>query len=286
MLIALLFACSTSAKRGDSSDTAPADTDADTDTDADADTDADTDADADTYSSGDGPWTWTEQTVEIAGQEVDIYTSDAPGPLPAVSWAHGFARGPQFHVAAARHAASWGFLVATPQLPSFSDHEVNAAFIADDLVPAIDQGGGIYLVGHSAGGLESAIAAAAIQPNAYVGLDPVDYEDMGAAAAPDVHNALVLHGEPASCNADGNSAGWAMPSAWHVDVTGASHCDFESDTESGCTLFCGDNDAARQELIQTYAVAWLVHAACGDANAWMETGSQAAADQAAGLISW
>lgn len=244
------------------------------------------DTEPEPYSAGDGPWSVTEATTEVSGQEVKLYTPDAPGPLPGVVWSHGFARGPQFHVAAARRAATWGFLVATPVLPEFSDHEANGSFIASSMVPVVDQGAGVMLVGHSAGGLASLIAASQVPVDAYVGLDPVDASGLGLAAAPSVNNALVLHGEPSGCNSEGNSTEWQIPAAWQVTVVGASHCDFESDTETGCTAFCGDNDAARQALIQTYAVAWLVHAVERGADAWMEAGSEALADRDAGRIDW
>lgn len=238
------------------------------------------------YGSGDGPWSVTEETIEVAGQEVRLYTPDAPGVLPGVVWSHGFARGPQFHVTAARRAATWGFLVATPVLPEFSDHAANGLFIADSMLPVVDQGAGVMLVGHSAGGLASLLAASQVPVDAYVGLDPVDASGLGLDAAANVSNALVLHGEPASCNSDGNAADWDIPSVWRVTVSGASHCDFESDTDSGCTLFCGESDSARQALVQEYAVAWLVHTAGRGADAWMEGGSEAEADRDAGRISW
>ncbi|GDX80706.1 hypothetical protein LBMAG42_25170 [Deltaproteobacteria bacterium] len=283
MSILLLAACAASGVN-------PPDGEADTGAPGRDDTGADSASDTGTismpYAAGDGPWSVTEQTTEVAGQDVTLYTPNAPGALPAVVWSHGFARGPQFHVTAARRAASWGFLVATPVLPEFSDHAANGAFIADSMVPAVDQGVGVMLVGHSAGGLASLIAASRVPVEAYVGLDPVDASELGLDAAAGVSNALVLHGEPSSCNSDGNSNDWEIPSAWHVSVAGASHCDFESDTESGCTMFCGANDPERQALIQEYAVAWLFHAAGGNADAWLEGGSKSVADRDAGMISW
>ncbi len=273
MLLLILSSCS-----APTSDSGPPESDSDTA--------GETDSDTDTYGDGDGPFGVIEETVEVAGQEVTLYTPDAPGALPGVVWSHGFARGPQFHVTGARRAASWGFLVATPVLPEFSDHAANGAFIADSMVPAVDQGAGVMLVGHSAGGLASLLAATQAPVDAYVGLDPVDSSELGLEAAADVLNALVLHGEPTACNSDANSTAWDIPLAWHVTVIGASHCDFESDTETGCTLVCGDSDSARQALIQEYAVAWLLNTVGRGAEAWLAGGSEAEADRDGGRISW
>lgn len=257
-------------------------------TDSGADSTADTAAETEhsgEYDAGSGPYRVTPSTVTWGGESVDLYTPVVDGPRPGVVWSHGFARGPQFHVAAAERAASWGFVVAAVALPSFSDHAANGAFIADSALPEVDAGAGVFVVGHSAGGLASLVAAAAYEVTAYVGLDPVDAEELGLATAPSVTiPALVLHGVASACNAEANSWDWPLPNAWQVAVTDATHCDFESNTEAGCEAFCGDADAARQELIQAYAVGWLMHHSGQGADAWIEGGAQATADIAAGRI--
>lgn len=249
-----------------------------------------TPTDAEPYGGGQGPWGVTEEVTEVAGQEVTVYTPDAPEPVPGVIWSHGFARGPQFHVTGARRAASWGFRVATPALPEFSDHEANGVFLAEAMVPFIDSGAGVMLVGHSAGGLASLIAASLVRVDAYVGLDPVDSSGLGEDVAGSVENALVLHGEPSACNSNGNSREWVTGAGWRVTVTGASHCDFESDTEPGCAVLCGANAEERQALIQEYTVAWLLVAAGGGAvsgaDAWTEGGAEAVEDRDAGSVDW
>ena len=99
--------------------------------------------------------------------------------------------------------------------------------------------------------------------------------------------ALLLHGESSYCNSDANSAAWELGGyTWSVDVTDADHCDFESDTDWLCTTACGAEDARRQELIQAYAVAFVLNSLTGEAGDWVEGGSQAVADRAAGDIDW
>jgi dienelactone hydrolase len=247
------------------------------------------------YDGDPGPAGVSTRTSRVAGASVTWYTPDTPGPWPVVIWSHGFARGPQHHETAARFAASWGFLVATPALPNFADHAANGRFLAEDLLPAAVTASGqadppVALVGHSAGGLASVIASASASGvDAYVGLDPVDSGSLGADAARRVSApALILHGEAGSCNAEANSSAWRFSgTAWSVDVNGASHCDFESDSDGLCTSFCGGEDAAIRELSLAYATAWLLQQLGGaDASAWVEGGSQADADRSARRLSW
>lgn len=277
---ALLAGCPVGSTLADSGADSGAESGADT-----ADNTPDDTGNSGEYNAGSGPYRVTASTVTWGGESVDLYTPTVDGPRPGVIWSHGFARGPQFHVAAAERAASWGFLVAAVSLPSFSDHAANGSFIADSALPEVDAGAGAFVVGHSAGGLASLVAAAAHPVDAYVGLDPVDADELGLATAPAVNApALVLHGLASSCNADANSWDWALPNAWQVGVTDASHCDFESNTEGGCETFCGSADATRQELIQAYAVAWLMHHSGQGADDWIEGGAQAIADTTAGRI--
>ncbi len=297
LALLLLIACTPSKSPDDSSSDADADTDADTDTDTDADSDTDTDSDADTYTGATGPWTVSTTTLSVDGTDVTVYVPNSPAESTSLAVvSHGFARGPSNHVGTATRLASWGFVVATPQLPTLSDHVQNGEYVANDLVPALRTAygaatdGKLALMGHSAGGLASLIAAAETPADALIGLDAVDVSDTGASYAGSVSApTLLLAGDPSACNSDGNGTAWAALLAgqsWLLSVTDATHCDFESDTDSLCTMVCGANDAARQDRIQAYAVAWAVHQLHGDADAWMQDGAQAAADRAAGTISW
>lgn len=244
------------------------------------------------YAAGDGPYKVTARASKLAGADVDVYTPAGDGPFPVVLWAHGFFRKKEQHVDAATHAASWGFLVVAPDLPEFSDHQANGEWLANDLLPEVQAlpvaGPEVLMVGHSAGGLASLVGAGLAHADAWVGLDPVDASSIGAGADQDVTGAaLLLHGEPGTCNSDGSAYGWKTGGEqWTVTVTDGNHCDFESNTDSTCTAFCGDPDDARAALIQQYAVAWLVQQTGGDAAAWMQGGSVAEADKKAKKVSW
>jgi len=289
---------------GDADTDADSDTDADTDTDTDTDTDADGDTDADTdtdtpglvYDGGTGPWTVSDLDDSVDGNDVTYFVPSGGGPWPVVVWSHGFARSKDAHAASAARLASWGFLVVTPNLPEFSDHAANGDAIANVFLPAARSAFGSQVseqaafVGHSAGGLASLVAAASADVDAYVSLDGVDVSDLGVDTAPGVSEpSLFLVGAGSYCNSDGNGAAWASlvaGSAWRVDVPDASHCDFESNTDWLCTLACGAEDAARQEVIQQYAIAWVVQHTLGGAEDWIEGGRQALADRDAGRIDW
>lgn len=246
------------------------------------------------YEGGPGTLAVVTETSRVAGADVTWYRPDTAGPFPVVIWSHGFARGPEQHVEAARWMASWGFLVATPKLPEFSDHEANGAFLANDLVPAAILESGqddppVALVGHSAGGLASLVAAAAGVADTYVGLDAVDAGNLGTDVDGSVSvPALLLHGEAGACNANGSSESWTLGGdQWDLEVVGANHCDFESDTDGLCTFLCGDEDAARQELILTFTTAWLLdHLGVFPTPEWGRGGARAEAERSAGRVSW
>ena len=85
-----------------------------------------------------------------------------------------------------------------------------------------------------------------------------------------------------------NSTGWRTGgTAWHLTVEGASHCDFESDSDGLCTGFCGGEDEDRRQLALDYATAWVLEAlGVMGTPEWSERGSRAAEDRAAGRLSW
>ncbi len=228
------------------------------------------------YDDGDGPRSVDEESDEVAGSDVVWFTPDGE-PLGALVWSHGFARGAGNHASAARRAASWGFLVVTPSLPSFADHAANGEFLASDLVPEARERVGdapVALVGHSAGGLASLLAAAEGSADLLVTLDGTDVGDLGVDAADDVEiPALVLAGEPSTCNASGSGRAWADDDRVLVGMPDASHCDFESDTDGLCERLCGDADPERQTLAQAVAVGWIAHAWGLGADAWVPGGA-------------
>lgn len=243
-----------------------------------------------TYAEGDGPYAVDSEDAKVSGQAATWFVPRGASGAPVVLWSHGFARSRAYHAEAARHAASWGLLVVTVDLPSpYGGHEENAQFLAEDLLPAAldraEAGEQWAFVGHSAGGLAAVLAAAEVGAGAVVGLDAVDDDDLGRDAARRVSApTLRLVGEPSACNASGNGRDWSMGGTdWLVEVPGASHCDFENPTDSLCTMVCGAEDAARQAVVGEYATAWLVHALLGGAEAWVG-GAEANADRDDGRI--
>jgi hypothetical protein len=185
------------------------------------------------------------QTVAASCQmETRIFTPDVDTGAPLIVLAHGFARTADQLTGWAEHLASWGFIVATPQLchSSFwdTDHEVNG----EDMLAIADALGASEVIygGHSAGGLSGLIAGALdVRTVGVIGLDATDADGVGLGYAPLLDApAIGLLGEPSDCNSDCNGSALyqAATDAIAVRVTDADHCDYESDTDWMCTTFC------------------------------------------------
>jgi dienelactone hydrolase len=129
----------------------------------------------------------------------------------------------------------------------------------------------VMLVGFSAGGLSSLLAADTPGVVGFVGLDPFDRvlanetERAGINASRKLTTEALLLRAPASrCNANAVAAPWGteLKSLWRDDlIAGASHCDFEAPTDWKCRLACGDTDPARQLQVRSgildAAARWL-----------------------------
>lgn len=209
------------------------------------------------------------QTVVHAfdGHRVTLDVYPAVDPLRgAAILSHGFTRSRRTLAGHAQALADAGVLVLTPDLPCTFDFRCNARALAA-MVGALRAGGtfgapveGVMLVGFSAGGLSSLLAADTPGVVGYVGLDPFDRsmpdeaERLGLAAAGRLRTeALLLRAPPSSCNAEAVAAAWAtaLPALWGDElITGASHCDFESPTDWMCRLACGHTDPARQQRVR------------------------------------
>jgi pimeloyl-ACP methyl ester carboxylesterase len=201
------------------------------------------------------------------GHRVTLDVYPAAGPLRgAAILSHGFTRSRRTLAGHAQALADTGVLVLTPGLPCTFDFRCNARALSV-MVGALRAGGTfgapaerVMLVGFSAGGLSSLLAADTPGVVGYVGLDPFDRamsgetERLGLAAAGRLSTeALLLRAPPSSCNAEAVAAPWAtaLPMLWRDElITGASHCDFESPTDWMCRLACGDTDPARQERVR------------------------------------
>lgn len=205
--------------------------------------------------------------LPLAGRSVavDVYLPSGP-PRGAIVLSHGFTRSRTTLGGHAAALADAGFVAATPDLPFTFDFRGNARGLAELVAwlragsaaaPAVER---VMLVGFSAGGLSSLLAANTPGVVGYVGLDPFDRtlpDDGGALgrnAAPQVTAAaILLRAPPSRCNADAVAAPWAglLPNLVADRVLeNASHCDFESPTDWICRLACGSADPARQQAVR------------------------------------
>ncbi len=218
------------------------------------------------------------QVVKIHGTSIDVDVYKPIGPQKgAAILTHGFTRS---RITMGEHAqalAARGVLALTPDMPCTFDFRCNAAAIAGlvNLLRSTETFGGssqrVMLVGFSAGGLSSLLAADTPGVVVFVGLDPFDRvlpnetERAGITASRRLTTeALILRAPASSCNAKAVAAPWGseMKALWRDElIAGASHCDFEAPSDWKCRLACGDTDPARQlqvrQGILDAAARWL-----------------------------
>ncbi len=212
-----------------------------------------------------------------------LYLPEGASDAPLVVLGHGFQRDRGKMAVMAEHMASHGVRVVAPEYCHMTvidtDHPQNAADqIA--LAAALSGGASVIHAGFSAGGLSSLLAAvddSAVL--AWLGLDPVDRDDMALGAAPNLTvPAFAIEGEPGNCNDDGNGGvhlANLAPQGWTTHVIGATHCDFEDPTDIACTTFCGDGGTEDQrETIRVLATAYVAWQAGVDptGEAWTTPG--------------
>jgi len=206
-----------------------------------------------------------------------LLVPNGAGPYPVLVVSHGFSASASNQIGWGRHLASWGFIVAVPTFPG-STHATNGAVIAKTAVAARAAAGAkaskrLGLMGHSAGGLATVLAAESAKPDAIVLFDPVDNADAGKAALANVcAPVLTLFANPGGCNKEG---GWKAfggnskgPSTT-VSVVGSTHCDGElPDRGVACALFCGGGASAeRQVVLARYATTHFMAKLLGTADA-------------------
>jgi hypothetical protein len=207
------------------------------------------------------------QVHALDGHRVTLDVYPVAGPLRgAAILSHGFTRSRRTLAGHAQALADAGVLALTPDLPCIFDFRCNARALAA-LVESLRAGGTfgapverVMLVGFSAGGLSSLLAADTPGVVGFVGLDPFDRtlsgesERLGLAAAGRLRTeALLLRAPPSRCNADAVAAPWGtvLPKLWRDElIADASHCDFESPTDWVCRMACGDADPARQQQVR------------------------------------
>jgi dienelactone hydrolase len=198
----------------------------------------------------------------------DLYRPTGPGPHPLVIVAHGFWRSRANMAGWGRHLATQGFLTAVPDLPAWADHERNGRAVReliDTLLSAppdsIDMAR-LAVVGFSAGGLATLLAAADDpRIRVWVGLDPVDRDGKGVAAAARVTaRPVVVRADPSRCNANGNARDIERAFAGRatvIAVAGATHADPEWPTDWKARLACGGDDDHRRARFVEAATAAL-----------------------------
>jgi dienelactone hydrolase len=207
------------------------------------------------------------QALKINGQtvEVDVYKPIGP-PTGAAILTHGFTRSRTTMGEHAQALAARGILAITPDMPCTFDFRCNASAITE-LVAKLRNTSTfgsstqrVMLVGFSAGGLSSLLAADTPGVVGFVGLDSFDRvlanetERAGIIAARNLSTeALILRAPPSRCNAQAVAAPWGseLKALWRDElIAGASHCDFEAPTDWKCRLACGDTDPARQSQVR------------------------------------
>jgi len=197
--------------------------------------------------------------------DVDVYWPDTAAQAPMVIIVHGFMRDRHNMSGWGQHLAKEGFVAVVPDLPTHTEHDRNGRFISallahlragDPWTKRIDVAR-VGFLGFSAGGLVSLLSAAE-SPNVavWVGLDPVDADEMGAKVAPMLQSqAVVLTAEPSACNANGNARGIiaALPSVKHLPIPGAVHVDAEWPSSWMAELACGRTTQAGQDTFRLQA---------------------------------
>jgi pimeloyl-ACP methyl ester carboxylesterase len=223
-------------------------------------------------------------SVEIAGvrEDVDIYRPVERSSIGVAIVAHGFTRSRARHRDLGQALARAGITAVIPDLPNVLDHWGNGDAVVD-LVQKLESGQfgipptermRLVLIGTSAGGLATLLAAAALPGLAgWIGLDPVDRTGSGTTAAAELASpAVVLLGGGSSCNLFGSGrdiAGAVPRLVRRVAFKDASHCDFEDPTNNFCRALCGKSSSQLQTRIRgetVRAALDLLHIAAGTAE--------------------
>ncbi len=191
-------------------------------------------------------------------------------------FAHGFLRDVANHRGLARHIASWGVPVYLVGHCAGGWSAGGAAVFAKLLRAVADRQGvnGVIYGGFSAGGLAARMASAD-DPGAvgFLGLDAVGRGTTANPAAAPVIPLFGLFAPPQGCNANQSGVGMfrEVPGAVALEVTGTTHCHFETPTNILCRAACGepgtteDKETLRQRItaLATAYVVWRSGANAG-----------------------
>lgn len=213
-----------------------------------------------------------DQRVTLGTDSIryDLYLPASSQPVPLVVVAHGFSRSKANMAGWGRRLADEGFVAAVPTLPAWSDHERNGRAI-NEMIEWLCSASPhalrirkdrLGVMGFSAGGLSSLLAAAENPGiSLWIGLDPVDRNGLGAAAAARLQaQAVILRAEPSPWNDNGNAA--AIERALEgrcrgIRIAGAIHIDAEWPTDWLAELACGRSDERKRAAFASEAVAAL-----------------------------
>lgn len=201
-------------------------------------------------------------SLELAGQTVSIsiYQPAKDENAPLVVVAHGFTRSKRYMAGWGAHLAGEGFFVIVPTQPGFADHELNSRVLAD-LIQKYRGKRRAALMGFSMGGLTTLLATTHTSVDAWVGLDPVDMNGQGRAAAAKLKApAAILLAEPEAWNMHNNANGLieAIPGEKQVfRVAGGTHLDAEWPTDLLGQFACGFVDSRRQQQFREKATTFL-----------------------------
>ena len=199
----------------------------------------------------------------------EVFSPHQPRTETMVVLAHGFLRN-------LSNMRGWARLWASRGVPTVIVSFCNSTLFAgnhdrnaEDLraVAARLHDGPILYAGFSAGAL-AAIIAASRDPHAaaYLGLDPADRDGLAAPAASRLSMpALVLLGEPSSCNSEGNivPAVAAEQGIGIARVLRTVHCMFEDPSDGACNALCGKVEPLQAStesiaVIRALATAWVL----------------------------
>jgi dienelactone hydrolase len=222
------------------------------------------------------------ETAELKEHElhIDVYQPGAGASSGMAIVAHGFMRSRSRHRDLGQALAAAGVTAVVPDLPYALDHWGNGEVIVELAhkleagalgLPPIERSR-IVLIGTSAGGLATVLAAAKLPGLAgWVGLDPVDGTGTGIRAASQLSApAVVLLGDRSGCNlyGSGRLIARAVPRLLRsIVLNGASHCDFEGPTNKFCQRVCGGSSPAMQAVAREETVRTVIELLRGSSPA-------------------